>query len=213
MKYDFHLHDAVRVEYRVLAGPNLAPDCARIERETRCAGGNGVVAAMALARCGARVLLTGNHIGDDAHGQFLVRELQKVPNLWFEPTIEAGFQTPYAIFIQTAAPLVTSLLSPRAAPLQLEARFSSQEAAQFWSACSESSFPGAPCELDASTQNYEALLLSLRRAVVMCQLWSGAAGEADEVASRVVAHYEAAFDGPHVLLSREEIAALGRAER
>lgn len=133
MIYDFHVHDAIRVEYRVRTdGPSFPRGWSRIEEETRVAGGNGAVCAAALARWGAKVLLTGNALGDDAHGQFLVEQLGQIPNLTFESQIQPGLATPYAILIKAGQKGIGVMLSPTASALILTKRPKNSHLARFF---------------------------------------------------------------------------------
>lgn len=128
MTYDFHIHDAIRVEYRVATdGSSFPRGYAFIESEMRGAGGNGAVAAVALARWGARVLLTGNPLGDDEHGRLIVRELENVENLDYAPDVRPGLATPYAILLRAGHFDVGTLLSSQAAHLEMP-RLSRNEA-------------------------------------------------------------------------------------
>lgn len=212
MKYDFHVHDAIRVEYRVSTdGPSFPRGYALIEGETRAAGGNGVVAACALARWGARVLLSGNALGDDEHGRFLIQELAKFPNLSFEPQIEAALATPYAILLRAGTHSVGTLLSASASRLAIQkcaqdgdiAGFFFGDAVGFGAA-------GVPAILRAPSQDYESLLASLE-AVATCYLsLLGAEVSAEDKAafvSFVTEKYRHAFAGPQSIPSMEEIEA------
>lgn len=163
MPYDFHVHDAIRVEYRVTTdGPSFPRGYARIQQEARSAGGNGVIAAVALARWGARVLLTGNPIGDDEHGRFLQSELKKIETLTFEPEIRPGFDTPYAILLRAGSYDAGALLSPTASPLELPCRPRDPSLARYFFG-DKTAFGdgGHTAILEASSQDYRSLLGTL----------------------------------------------------
>ena len=169
MSYDFHIHDAIRVEYRVTTdGTSFPRGYACIEREVRCAGGNGVVAAVALAKWGARVLLTGNAIGDDDHGRFLGKELASIENLSFAPDIAPALKTPYAILLRAGRFDVGSLLSNEAAQIELPRRSRSGGDARFFGGASEGwgEVEGTAI-LEAATQDYESLIGALRGVTVI----------------------------------------------
>ena len=163
MNYDFHIHDAVRVEYRVATdGSSFPRGYACIERETRSAGGNGVIAAVALARWGARVLLTGNAIGDDDHGRFLLRQLEPIENLHFEAEVRPDVETPYAILLRAGHFDVGTLLSAPASHLELERLSRNLEDARFFGGAPEGWGEVAECvHLEAATQDYQALIGAL----------------------------------------------------
>ncbi|MBW3636981.1 MAG: carbohydrate kinase family protein [Armatimonadetes bacterium] len=218
MKYDFHVHDAIRVEYRVSTdGPSFPRGYATIERETRAAGGNGVVAACALARWGAQVLLSGNALGDDPHGQFLQRELEKVPNLTFEAQIEAGIETPYAILIRAGTHNIGTLLCASASRLALPKRAQDASVAGFFFGETASfGAQGAPAILSAPSQDYSALVATLQTVASCYASLLGDQVSADDktaFVSCVVESYQKAFDGPHSIPSLEEIEAFLGNER
>ncbi len=113
------VHGPLRVEYRVQLA-HLAENSSLIASERRLAGGQGAVAALALAALGARVRLSGNPIGDDSHGRFLWSQLSNVPGLELDIEVRADVVTPYAILIRGADEGVQTLLSPDAARLNGE---------------------------------------------------------------------------------------------
>lgn len=218
MKYDFHVHDAIRVEYRLTTdGPSFPRGYAQIERETRHAGGNGVVAACALAKWGASVLLTGNAIGDDSHGQLIVSQLDKVPNLTFQPQIEEGLETPYAILLRAGSHGIGTLLSGSASRIELMKRpQNSQIAGFFFGAPSSFGEEGARVFLQAASQDYEALLGSLETvsACYLSLLGDEVSPEEKEAFTTcVVGKYKAAFGGIETIPSIEEIEASMSVER
>lgn len=212
MKYDFHVHDAIRVEYRITTdGPSFPRGYAQIERETRAAGGNGVIAACALARWGASVLLTGNAIGDDSHGQLIVSQLGQVPNLTFEPHIEPGLETPYAILLQAGTHGIGTLLNPSASRLELRKQAqNAQTAGFFFGAPSAFGDEGSSITLRAPSQDYEALVGSLE-AVSACylSLLGDEVGpeEKEAFVTCVVEKYKAGFGGIETIPTIEEIEA------
>ena len=159
MNYDFHIHDAVRVEYRVATdGSSFPRGYSCIQTETRSAGGNGVVAAVTLARWGARVLLTGNAIGDDDHGRFIVRQLAGIENLNFEANVQENAATPYAILLRAGKFDVGTLLSPAATRIELPRLSRNAPHAQFFGGASEGwGETGGLAYLEAATQDYNAL--------------------------------------------------------
>ncbi|RYG70012.1 hypothetical protein EON80_08710 [bacterium] len=160
MKYDFHVHDVIRVEYRIVTDrPSFPRGYAHIENENRVVGGNGVIAACALARWGVSVLLTGNTIGEDSHGRFVLDELSKVPNLTYEPEIDPATETPYAILLKAGQHSIGTLLSPTAAKINLLKRSQNSNSAGFFfgdpTAFGE---PGTPATLFSPSQDYDALV-------------------------------------------------------
>ena len=163
MHYDFHIHDAVRVEYRVTTdGSSFPRGYSCIERETRSAGGNGVIAAVTLARWGARVLLTGNSIGDDDHGRFLRGQLEPIENLHFEADVQSAVTTPYAILLRAGKFDVGTLLSPQAARIEMPRLSRNLQDARFFGGASEGWGETAQCvHLEAATQDYNALIGAL----------------------------------------------------
>ncbi len=163
MHYDFHIHDAIRVEYRVATdGSSFPRGYSCIERETRSAGGNGVIAAVTLARWGARVLLTGNALGDDDHGRLILRELEAIENLTFEAELQSGVVTPYAILLRAGKFDVGTLLSPDAAHIELKRLSRNTEDARFFGGASEGWGEGSgSVHLEATTQDYSALIGSI----------------------------------------------------
>ena len=101
-KIDFAVHGAIRVEYRVCIGAILERGAAQnIEAETRLAAGAGLIEAVALAKWGASVHLSGNPIGDDAHGRFILKELERFPGVQLETQIQSDLETPYSIRIES----------------------------------------------------------------------------------------------------------------
>ena len=116
MKTNISIHGALRIEYRVQLAP-LGDNSSLIASERRLAGGEGAVSALALAALGACVRLSGNPIGDDSHGRFLLSQLQNVPALELELEVRPDVVTPYAILIRGAEGGVQTLLSPEAAEL------------------------------------------------------------------------------------------------
>jgi hypothetical protein len=218
MKYDFHVHDVIRVEYRVTTdNPSFPRGHAQIENEERVVGGNGVIAACALARWGATVLLTGNAIGDDSHGRFLVSELAKVPNLTYEPQIDAAVNTPYAILLKAGPHSVGTLLSPPAARITLEKRAQNPALAGFFfgdpSAFGEE---GSKTILRAPSQDYDALACTLE-AVAVCylSLLGDGVSPAEKAAfvKFVFERYTSSFGGIESIPTLEEIETSLRAER
>lgn len=115
MKPQLLVQGALRVEYRVELR-SLEPSTSLIESETRLAGGNGAVSALALAQLGARVRLSGK-VGDDSHGRFLLSLLENVPDLELDVRVEK-MVTPYAILIRGEDGATQTLLSPEAARLE-----------------------------------------------------------------------------------------------
>lgn len=163
MHYDFHIHDAIRVEYRVATdGSSFPRGYSCIERETRSAGGNGVVAAVTLARWGARVLLTGNAIGDDDHGRLVSRELEAIENLTFKASLEQDVVTPYAILLRAGHFDVGTLLSPQASNIELKRLSRNSKDAQFFGGAREGwGEGGGTVHLEAASQDYSALIGSM----------------------------------------------------
>lgn len=163
MNYDFHIHDVVRVEYRVATGGSSFPrgySC--IERETRSAGGNGAVAAVTLARWGARVLLTGNAIGDDDHGRFLIKQLEAIENLTFQADVQPDVATPYAILLRAGHFDVGTLLSPAASKIELPRLSRNTRDARFFGGAFEGwGEVAGKAQLEAMTQDYNSLVGAL----------------------------------------------------
>ena len=160
MHYDFHIHDAIRVEYRVATdGSSFPRGYSCIEREARSAGGNGVVAAVALARWGARVLLTGNALGDDDHGRFVRAQLDEIENLTLRTETRDELTTPYAILLRAGTFDVGTLLSPQAASIELPRLSRNCDDARFFGGAPEGWGDGATSvHLEAATQDYAALI-------------------------------------------------------
>jgi hypothetical protein len=218
MKYDFHVHDVIRVEYRVTTdSPSFPRGHAQIENEERVAGGNGVVAACALARWGASVLLTGNAIGDDSHGRFLIGELAKVPNLTYQPQIDAEVDTPYAILLKAGSHSIGTLLSPMAARVTIDRRAQNPALAGFFfgdpAAFGEE---GSKAILRAPSQDYDSLANSLE-AVAVCylSLLGDGVSPAEKAAfvKYVLEKYTSSFGGIESIPTIEEIETSLRAER
>lgn len=171
MPFDFLIHDAVRVEYRVVVVDEATPLLSHIQNETRVPGGNGVLSALFLANCGARVCLVGNPIGEDSHGRFLRESLGAVANLKYQPEIRAEIVTPYAILLRSGETIQT-LLSPAATRIALEARaaFVDEERTEIGPALSSTKAESRVDEeqfgiLAPSTQDYASLSHALERAV------------------------------------------------
>lgn len=218
MKYDFHVHDAIRVEYRITTdGPSFPRGYSQIERESRGAGGNGVVVACALAKWGATVLLTGNAIGEDAHGQLLVSQLSRVPNLTYEAQVEPGLETPYAILLQAGGHGIGTMLSATAGRVELRKRPQNSHIAGFFFG-DPASFgeAGATAVLRAPTQDYDSLVSSLE-AVSACYLSllgdEVSPAEKQAFTACVVGKYTAAFGGIESIPTIEEIEASLSVER
>ena len=212
MHYDFHIHDAIRVEYRVATdGSSFPRGYSCIERETRGAGGNGVVAAVTLARWGARVLLTGNALGDDDHGRLIVRELNNIENLTFEAELHGDVITPYAILLRAGKFDVGTLLSPQAAHLELERLSRNSSQARFFGGASEGWGEGnASVFLEAATQDYNALIGAMAGvAAIYGQLMESQIAPAPQAALSEVATrlYKERFGGLDSIPTLEELEA------
>jgi hypothetical protein len=218
MKYDFHVHDVVRVEYRIATdGPSFPRGYSQIESEARVVGGSGAVAACALARWGATVLLTGNPIGEDSHGRFLVEQLSQVPNLTYEAQIEPEIETPYAILLKAGSHSVGTLLSPTAAKVPLEKRSQNSSLAGFYFG-DRASFgeAGTPVLLRAPSQDYASVVASLEAAAVcyLSLLGEGVSpSQKSAFTAFVVEKYNAGFGGIETIATMEEIEASLRDER
>ncbi|RYX80430.1 hypothetical protein EON83_28585 [bacterium] len=117
MKSVISLQGALRVEYRIQL-KSLGEATSLIASEQRLAGGNGAVAALALISLGERVHLTGNPIGDDSHGRFLLAQLQNVPGLELEVEIQPKTATPYAILVREPDGSTRTWLSLEASQLE-----------------------------------------------------------------------------------------------
>lgn len=215
MIYDFHVHDAIRVEYLVSTdGPSFPRGYSKIQSETRVAGGNGVVAAVALARWGAKVLLTGNAIGNDAHGQFLVEQLSQIEGLTYEPHIEKDCATPYGILVQAGKYEAGVMLSPTAGPLVLPTQKRDAQVARYFfgdeSAFSSDAIEGTQVRLPASSQDYQSLVGTLA-AVSTVYLQLVGKDWPEEVKSAfteiVTELYNKRFTGPESVPTLEEIEA------
>lgn len=113
----FHIHGAIRVEYRVRTR-TLQQSIGAIESEQQCAGGTGALCALSLARLGARVRLSGNALGDDSHGRFLKSQL-RAAGIETDLELQAGVVTPYAILLRADEGQTQTLLSPQARKLVL----------------------------------------------------------------------------------------------
>ena len=208
MTYDFHVHDAIRVEYRVRTdGPSFPHGWSRIENEQRVAGGNGAVCAAALARWGAKVLLTGNAIGDDAHGQFLLERLSQIPNLTFDAEQKSGLVTPYAILIKAGQKDVGAMLSPEAASLSIVKRAKdSAKARFFWGDAAV--WGEGSSELAPFSQDYRALTTNLDGVAMiylnlMAPTMKGAARE--QFLKALEATYGARFGGLDTIPTLQEL--------
>ena len=212
MRYDFHIHDAIRVEYRVVTdGSSFPRGYSCIERETRSAGGNGVIAAVTLARWGARVLLTGNAIGDDDHGRFLRKQLEPIENLTFAPKVHDSAVTPYAILLCAGKFDVGTLLSPEAASIRLPRLSRNSQEAQFFGGASEGwGETAGHATLEAATQDYNSLVGALAGvASIYGQLMENAVPQAQqnalgEAATRL---YAEKFGGLDSIPTLEELEA------
>lgn len=96
------VHGAIRVDYRVrINGAFEFGATKNIEAETRHAGGAGLIEAVALAKWGAQVQLSGNPIGNDPHGRFILKELEAFCGVEFDANIQSGLETPYSIRIES----------------------------------------------------------------------------------------------------------------
>lgn len=212
MHYDFHIHDTIRVEYRVATdGSSFPRGYSCIERETRSAGGNGVIAAVTLALWGARVLLTGNALGDDDHGRFLVRELASIENLTFETTLQSDVVTPYAILLRAGKFDIGTLLSPQAAHIELERLSRNGGDAQFFGGASEGwGEGGASVLMEAATQDYNALVGAMAGvAAIYGQLMETEVAPAQQIALSEAATrlYKERFGGLDSIPTLEELEA------
>ena len=212
MQYDFHIHDAIRVEYRVATdGSSFPRGYSCIQREARSAGGNGVVAAVTLARWGARVLLTGNALGDDDHGRFVLRELENIENLTFEGQLQSDVITPYAILLRAGKFDVGTLLSPQAAHIELKRLSRSSQDAQFFGGASEGWGEGAASvHLEAATQDYSALIGAMAGvAAIYGQLMEHQVAPATQIALGEAATrlYSERFGGLDSIPTLEELEA------
>ena len=149
----FHIHGAIRVEYRVRTR-TLSQNMGAIESELQLAGGTGALCALALARLGARVRLSGNALGDDSHGRFIKAQLNAA-NIETDLEPQAGVVTPYAILLRTDDGHTQTLLSPQARELVLP-RVQMQDALTF-------DFSLQMKSLESQEhQSYDALLDALR---------------------------------------------------
>ncbi|BCM90271.1 hypothetical protein IAD21_02122 [Abditibacteriota bacterium] len=117
MKSVISLQGALRVEYRIQL-KSLGEATSLISSEHRLAGGTGAVAALTLASLGAHVRLSGNPIGDDSHGRFLISQLQNVPGLELDIETRSDVVTPYAILVREQDGTTRTHLSPEAAQLE-----------------------------------------------------------------------------------------------
>ena len=212
MHYDFHIHDSIRVEYRVATdGSSFPRGYSCIERETRSAGGNGVIAAVTLARWGARVLLSGNALGDDDHGRFIVRELGNIENLTFEATLQRDVVTPYAILLRAGKFDVGTLLSPQAARLELRRLSRNSDDAHFFGGAVEGWGEGETSVfLEAATQDYSALVGAMAGvAAIYGQLMENQVAPAQQIALSEAATrlYKERFGGLESIPTLEELEA------
>ncbi len=112
MKPLLEVSGALCVEYRIRAA-SLDSDARLIQEERRVAGGEAGWCALAGARVGAAVRVTG-WVGDDAHGRFLLAELGAA-GVELNVEVRPGIATPYAILIRAPDGAVQTLLSPEAA--------------------------------------------------------------------------------------------------
>lgn len=151
----FHIHGAIRVEYRVRTRP-LQQGTDAIESEQQLAGGTGALCALALARLGARVRLSGNALGDDSHGRFLRSQFQAA-NIETDAQLHAGVITPYAILLRTEDGQTQTLLSPQAQELVLPPVQIQRDARTF-----DFSLQMKSLEWEGKHQGYDALLDALR---------------------------------------------------
>ena len=212
MRYDFHIHDAIRVEYRVATdGSSFPRGYSCIERESRSAGGNGVIAAVTLARWGARVLLTGNAIGDDDHGRFLRKQLEPIENLTLQTATQGDATTPYAILLRAGKFDVGTLLSPEAASIRLPRLSRNSQSAQFFGGAREGwGETAGHATLEATTQDYTALVGALAGvASIYGQLMENAVPPAQQIALGEAATrlYAEKFGGLDSIPSLEELEA------
>jgi sugar/nucleoside kinase (ribokinase family) len=190
MKPHFHIHGAIRVEYRVRTRA-LLKDVAAIETEEQQVGGNGALCALALARLGARVRLSGNALGDDSHGRFLRSHLQTA-NLEADLTLNAGVVTPYAILLRSEKGDTRTLLSPQARALVLPP-VQSENARVL-----DLSLQMKLLDADGQSQSYSALLDALRstlRAWLEVARPDDSSGEREAQIERWVEQYDQGF-GP-----------------
>jgi hypothetical protein len=176
MTYDFHIHDVARVEYRIATdGPAFPRGYAQIENENRVPGGNGVVAALALAHWGARVLLTGNAIGNDSHGNFLIKSLYGVENLTYQPEVVPEMKTPYAVFIRAGKFDAGALLSSEASAVLLKKRSRDAAVARFFIGATEAwGEVGQPVILRTETQDYPSLVGAISNVAAVYLRFMGA---------------------------------------
>lgn len=212
MTYDFHIHDVVRVEYRISTdGPSFPRGYAQIENEDRVPGGNGVVAALALANWGAKVLLTGNPIGDDSHGKFLVNALNGVENLTYEPQIEPSFETPYAILIRAGKFDAGALLSHNAASVPLVKRSRDVNVARFFIGATDAwGESGHKITLQTDTQDYPSLVGAISNVAAVYLRFMGGDWPADmqnAFNDAVVDLFKERFNGLETIPTLEEVEA------
>ena len=206
MTYDFHIHDALRIEYRVTTdGSSFPRGYALIERETRGAGGNGVVAAVALAKWGAKVLLTGNPVGDDAHGRLIARELEAIENLTYQSEVRPGKATPYAIMLRAGRFEVGTLLSSQAAQIALPRRSRNEEKAKYFGGAPEGwGEAGGEVILDAATQEYASLVGTIAGVAAIYQQLMGQTTGAD-LGEAATGLYTERFGGIATIPTLEEL--------
>ncbi len=176
MTYDFHIHDVARVEYRIATdGPAFPRGYAQIENENRVPGGNGVVAALALAHWGAKVFLTGNPIGDDSHGRFLIQALNGIENLTYQPQVLEGMNTPYAVFIRAGKFDAGALLSKEAAAVPLQKRSRDAHVARFFIGATDAwGEVGQQILLKTDTQDYPSLVGAISNVAAVYLRFMGA---------------------------------------
>lgn len=166
----FHIHGAIRVEYRVRTRA-LGQNMGVIESELQLAGGTGALCALALARLGARVRLSGNALGDDSHGRFMKAQLGAA-NIETDLQLHAAIVTPYAILLRTDEGQTQTLLSPQARDLVLPPVQMQSDARVF-----DFSLQMNSPEWEGKHQGYDALLDALN-SVLRRWLRSARPGEA-----------------------------------
>ncbi len=113
MKPLLQVSGALRVEYRVRLAPLDGDNTCLIQEERRVAGGEAGWCALAGARLGAWVRVRG-WVGDDAHGRFLLAELEAA-GVEVDVEVREGAATPYVILIRAPDGSIQTLLSPEAA--------------------------------------------------------------------------------------------------
>lgn len=218
MTHDFHIHDTLRVEYRVTTdGSSFPRGYAFIERETRSAGGNGAVAAVALAKWGARVLLTGNPIGTDTHARMLQEELGSIENLTYAPEVRPGTVTPYAILLRAGRYEVGTLLSTQAASIELPRLSRNEEKARYFGGAAEGwGEAGGEVMLEAASQEYGSLVGALAGVAAIYEQLMGQSADAHlggalgEAATQI---YTERFGGLDTIPTLEELESYLSAAR